>query len=114
MGTKTSRKPAHLAQTRERLVAQRARFEGQGARIGRHLREGLPADSEDQAQALVNDEVMNALDQNGRAELEKIEAAIGRLDDGSYGTCAVCGAWIDERRLEVLPTTEHCRACAGQ
>lgn len=114
MRNETARNAKTIEQTRQRLLAQRARFQGQGARIGKHLREGIPADSQDQAQALVNDEVMSTLDEKGREELEKIESALVRLEDGSYGKCSRCGADIDQRRMEVLPTTERCRTCASQ
>jgi DnaK suppressor protein len=108
----TARKSPAPTSPRERLLAQRTRIQGQEARIGRHLREGIPADSEDQAQAILNDEVMNALDAKGRTELASIDAALLRLEHGAYGVCTRCGEAIDARRLEALPTTVSCRACA--
>jgi hypothetical protein len=44
--------------------------------------------------------------------LDEVEAALARLDDGSYGTCAGCGAAIDDARLSVEPTVRTCAACA--
>jgi RNA polymerase-binding transcription factor DksA len=35
--------------------------------------------------------------------------ALNRLDDGSYGSCAVCGQPIDEERLEARPEAVTCR-----
>ena len=35
--------------------------------------------------------------------------AIHRLDEGSYGTCAVCGRQIDDERLEARPEAVTCR-----
>jgi DnaK suppressor protein len=35
--------------------------------------------------------------------------AIARLDDGSYGRCLVCGARIDDERLEARPSVATCR-----
>lgn len=40
--------------------------------------------------------------------LEEIDAALQRLDDGGYGTCAVCGEPIPEGRLEIRPWTRYC------
>lgn len=40
--------------------------------------------------------------------LEEIEAALKRLDDGSYGLCAVCGQTIPAGRLEARPWTLYC------
>ncbi|MGO4146465.1 TraR/DksA family transcriptional regulator [Paenarthrobacter sp. YAF11_1] len=47
------------------------------------------------------------LDQS-RAGLEAINAALGRIAQGSYGTCQVCGAAIPEDRLEARPWTPFC------
>ena len=43
-----------------------------------------------------------------RRELDDIEHALARMDDGSYGTCEVCGNPISEARLEMLPATRFC------
>jgi RNA polymerase-binding transcription factor DksA len=44
--------------------------------------------------------------------LAEIEAAQGRLVDGSYGTCERCGAPIPAARLEARPTARTCVGCA--
>ncbi|MDT8385868.1 MAG: TraR/DksA family transcriptional regulator [Gammaproteobacteria bacterium] len=51
-----------------------------------------------------------------RAELElrRIEAALHRCDDGSYGYCTDCDEPIDPRRLEFDPAATLCIACAGK
>lgn len=43
----------------------------------------------------------------------RIVEAIGRLDDGSYGRCAVCGREIDDERLKARPEAVTCREHAG-
>ncbi len=45
------------------------------------------------------------------AELSAVEAALIRLNDGSYGTCSDCGAPIGWPRLNAQPTAERCIAC---
>lgn len=45
------------------------------------------------------------------AELSEVEAALVRLEDGSYGTCADCGEPIGWPRLNAQPTAERCIAC---
>lgn len=42
------------------------------------------------------------------ARLKRIGDAIGRLDQGRYGLCVVCGERIPEERLEALPDTAYC------
>ena len=43
-------------------------------------------------------------------ELVEVEAALVRLDDGTYGTCRVCSAAIDDATLADRPTTDVCAA----
>lgn len=43
-----------------------------------------------------------------RRDLDDIEKALARMDDGTYGTCEVCGTTIGEARLEVMPSTRVC------
>jgi RNA polymerase-binding transcription factor DksA len=42
-----------------------------------------------------------------------IEAALDRIANGSYGTCANCGEAIGEERLDAVPATPLCATCAG-
>ena len=41
-------------------------------------------------------------------ELADVERALSRLDDGTYGTCEICGAPIDDERLAAEPATPFC------
>lgn len=43
-----------------------------------------------------------------RQDLDDIEKALARMDEGTYGTCEVCGTDIGEARLEVMPSTRVC------
>jgi RNA polymerase-binding protein DksA len=45
------------------------------------------------------------------AELRQIEAALGRIEDGSYGVCSVCGLDIAAARLQASPAAERCIVC---
>jgi DnaK suppressor protein len=55
------------------------------------------------------EQVENAsLAANLRDQLSDVETALERLDDGSYGTCEVCGATIGAARLEAMPATRFC------
>ena len=47
-------------------------------------------------------------------ELGDIEAALARINDGTYGDYDECGNEIDYRRLEVQPTATRCIDCQSQ
>jgi DnaK suppressor protein len=46
--------------------------------------------------------------------LDQIEAAIERIDDGSYGRCEMCGGKIPKARLVAIPYASRCVQCASQ
>lgn len=56
---------------------------------------------------------VSALLARSRAAVAALEAASARVDDGSYGRCAGCGAPVGDERLAALPSTTRCVACAG-
>jgi hypothetical protein len=43
--------------------------------------------------------------------LDEVEAALTRLDEGSYGKCRVCADLIDDSRLAERPSVQSCGAC---
>ena len=47
-----------------------------------------------------------------KVELQQIDAALGRIEDGDYGYCAGCGEAIALKRLKLNPTTPVCIECA--
>ncbi len=53
-----------------------------------------------------------ALRDRSRAELQRIESALRKLDEGSYGTCESCGNPIAPERLEAIPWAALCIDCA--
>ena len=54
-----------------------------------------------------------ALRARAQAYLGELDQALARLVDGNYGTCRTCGCPIGAERLNALPVTEVCTACAG-
>ncbi|MEA2536328.1 MAG: DnaK suppressor protein [Chloroflexota bacterium] len=52
-----------------------------------------------------------ALRDKADKELELVEAALARLDDGTFGRCLRCGQAIPAGRLEALPWAAYCIAC---
>jgi RNA polymerase-binding protein DksA len=45
------------------------------------------------------------------AALAEIDAALARMQNGTYGRCTVCGEDIGIERLEILPQTARCISC---
>ncbi len=43
-----------------------------------------------------------------REQINEIDAAFARLDDGTYGRCEVCGEYIGDARLEAMPAARFC------
>ena len=49
-----------------------------------------------------------------RKELEDMDTALSRLEDGAYGVCGDCGEDIGEDRLKTMPYATFCVACQGK
>lgn len=43
-----------------------------------------------------------------QAQLHMVETAIARVDDGTYGSCEVCGVAISDERLNAIPASSRC------
>jgi DnaK suppressor protein len=56
-------------------------------------------------------EIDYSLEENASEVLGAIDAALQRIDEGSYGTCARCGKEIAEERLEARPWSALCIDC---
>ena len=53
-----------------------------------------------------------AISLNEESLLEQVEAAIQRLQEGTYGDCQQCGHKIGMERLKAVPYAAHCIECA--
>jgi RNA polymerase-binding protein DksA len=103
---------AHYAEIRQALKHKKQELETRLARIHANLRRGTEADSKERAKQFEDNEVVDALGNEARAELKKISAALQRLDVGDYGICVECGLPINSGRLEVYPYADECIECA--
>lgn len=56
-------------------------------------------------------EVRSSLDELTKKKIERINKALARLDNGTYGICLDCGGAISAERLEALPYAELCINC---
>jgi RNA polymerase-binding protein DksA len=76
-------------------------------------REEIPSDNHpaDMATATFDRELDYTLEENVERVLAQIDAALQRIDDGTYGVCENCGEQIPLERLEALPWTTLCIDC---
>ncbi|MBI5344666.1 MAG: TraR/DksA C4-type zinc finger protein [Deltaproteobacteria bacterium] len=70
-----------------------------------------PHDIEEMAFLDVIEETGIAVADIRRKELEDMDSALRKLDDGTYGVCGVCGEDIDGERLKAVPFATHCVRC---
>jgi DnaK suppressor protein len=113
--------PERLSEVRNRLLDRKKRLwlevkDQLKSNIGDGYQEMLATarDEEDQATVSLMAETNLTLLGPKREELEAIEEALLRLENGSYGFCEVCGQSIEPRRLEIMPETPLCRDCMSQ
>jgi DnaK suppressor protein len=100
------------------LAAARVTLEAERARLRAELDAGIEAPGQMTygSQAAAASQVFAqqrdlALRDKAEKELELVEAALGRLDDGTFGQCRRCGGEIAPGRLEALPWAAYCIAC---
>ena len=95
--------------TLERLAALTGDFD----RIVEASRDSNADDEHDPEGATIAFErsQVDALVQQAQAHLTEVEAALVRVDDGTWGTCERCGGEIAAARLEARPTARTCVTC---
>lgn len=94
------------------LKARLANLEKNVVGIEDALDDTPPKDWEDRSSERQGDEVLEALGNQNLDEIRKIEAALARVSDGTFGICTQCGENISEARLSTLPETPFCKTCA--
>ncbi|NNC72568.1 MAG: hypothetical protein HKN78_06785 [Sphingomonadaceae bacterium] len=48
-----------------------------------------------------------------QADIQRIDAALKRIEDDDYGWCLTCGEAIEPKRLEIDPMATRCVTCAS-
>jgi DnaK suppressor protein len=118
MATRTVYTKKELDDLRQRLLEERAELEEQLSTI----EETQFATSQSEISGEVSFDEENAdagtftfererdlsIENNVRDLLAKIDRALGRMDEGVYGTCAHCGKPIEKARLKALPYVDLC------
>lgn len=72
-------------------------------------------DKEDENAAEIADYTVNLpLERALEKQLQDVDAALKRIDEGKYGLCKYCHQSIEEKRLEARPTSSACISCKKQ
>jgi DnaK suppressor protein len=105
----------HTNPVRDRLQQRRAELSVRTDQIGSDLR-GEAAQVEgsfaDHAVVHANDAVLEAIRESAQNELQQIDHALRRIDEGRYERCETCGKPIGRERLEAVPYASTCMDCA--
>jgi DnaK suppressor protein len=104
--------PIDEAQARELLARERKRVETSLADlkrvVGSEISEiDVATDPSDEAEAIEEEQVDDAIAQQLREELEAIDRAEKRLEEGAYGFSVESGEPIPAKRLEAIPWAER-------
>lgn len=100
------------AEIEQLLIKKRNELSERLERIKENVTGGHSADSQEQAQELENAEVVDALGNETRLELNKIAKALDQLKHGTYGICVDCDEEIPMARLNAYPFADRCIRCA--
>ena len=101
--------------TRAQLEQERDDLRRQLADLGFGDSGGLDYDANfaDSSQVTAERGEAEALANSLRETLIEVEAALGKLEAGTYGTCEGCGQAINPARLEAVPAAKFCIDCAS-
>jgi len=100
------------ADLQQELQTKRTVLVARLERITENVRRGYATDSEERAMELEDSDVVDALGNEAREELQKINIALDRMTSGDYGICNDCGGRISRARLEAYPYALECIDCA--
>jgi RNA polymerase-binding transcription factor DksA len=100
---------------REALEREQASLASQLAELGHGIGGGLEYDSNfaDTSQVTAERGEAEALASELSDALSEVEAALQRLDRGTYGRCMRCSEPIPQPRLEAMPMARYCVTCAS-
>lgn len=103
-------------QAREALLRKRHRLvnlRGEAENEGRGLRQDRSADWVDLASDQGAARLLDDLTERELGEIAEIDAALARIERGTYGVCLSCGGRVEPGRLKALPEVRLCLSCSG-
>ena len=95
---------------RQLLEDERRQLQSELSELGHGEGGGLDYDPNfaDTSQVTAERGEADALAGQLQETLDEVARALGRLEDGTYGMCEVCGVAIAPARLEAMPATRFC------
>ena len=103
------------AKQKQRLIERRQEMLGRVERTHKHIHERderVSANFSEQSVEMESQQLIMSLDAEGRSELRAIDAALERIEEGTYFECRRCGGEISDARLKALPYADLCIDCA--
>ncbi len=75
-------------------------------------REEVQSDgNRDNAHLWEESDIRDSLNEQAREELAQVNAALARIENGTFGRCTICGESISVNRLEAVPYATACLDC---
>ena len=96
-----------LLSKRDELLRTIARTEEEG----RSADDDPTVDLADKAANSYTKEFLFGQTDNDRLTLQLVNAALRRVEQGTFGQCLICEEEMQQKRLEAVPWAPHCRAC---
>ena len=103
--------PNFIEQIKQRLETEKTEVKKKIAEITKPEVGQDNPNSDDIAQEAADDILEDSLLSVYKNILERINDALGRTKDGTYGRCVECGKVISQEDLLKEPWVEHCRDC---
>lgn len=94
------------------LEAQLVELKGRLERLETDLDEPNNPDTSEQATEMQDDDSLGGQAELVARQIASVRRALERIDDGTYGFCAICGTEISEGRLEARPEASLFIGCA--
>lgn len=101
----------NLTLQRKRLIRKIERIKSAGTFEMDQDKSDSSREKSEIADAASEFEKQLALNLQKKCNLETMERAMNKIDDGSYGICDDCGKAIDPARMEILPCSNLCIDC---
>lgn len=100
-----------FTKAKEKLLALKDEYQGRIDKINydmQHPDTDMADDWDDQAQVTEENDVRKSLLLEAQHNLEQVNNALLRIENGTYGICAVSGEEIEPERLEAVPYATTC------